>query len=468
MSSPLRVVTFLIVAALLLPVAPSAEGSTRAGRRPNVLIVLTDDQRAQTMAVMPKTRAWLGRGGVTFRNAFVTTPLCCPSRASILTGQYAHNHGVRSNEETAVDQLDKRSLLQRRLQEAGYRTGLYGKFLNGWRLAEDPPFFDDWAFFSRGYPDGYSGGTWNVNGELRTVETYSTRFIQRRALRFLRASEERDHQPWFLLLATWAPHLPTVAERRYRRAPVPRWAGNPSVWHRDLSTKPPHVRDRPRHDPDLELRRGRTVRRRQLRTLMSVDDLVDRVMRKLVALDEDRETLVLFLSDNGYMWFDHGLQGKGHPYTPSIQMPLLARWPGRLPAGKRDDRLVTNLDVAPTIAHAAGIGRDPAFPMDGRSLLRSWSRQRILTEYWGDPNRSAPSWASLRTKSHQYMEYYNELGQTWFREYYDLAADPWQLLNLLGDDDPTNDPSSRRLWILQSRLAQDQACVGIGGVDACP
>lgn len=412
---------------------------------------------------MPFARKWLRKGGTRFPNAFATTPLCCPSRATVFTGRYAHNHGVLTNEDAAA-LGDHRSTFQRYLQEAGYKTALFGKFLNSWPLEENPPFWDRWAFFSAGQSDGANGYfdlTFNRQGKVQTIEGYVTSYLKRRAVRFIENAEQEDARPWLLYVAPFAPHAPAIPQDKYVGAPVGPWNGNPAVSEKDRSDKPPFVQR-----SDNELSDGRQTRRKQLRTLMSVDDMLSSIAKALREAHERSRTLTLFLSDNGFMWAEHGRKGKSVPYTASVRVPLFVRWPGGgVEAGGVDDRLAGTVDIAPTVLHAAGIA--PEEPMDGRPLLDpSWVRDRILIEYWsGGPTPVPWDWASLRTTDAQYVEYYESLGPPAFLEYYDLVEDPWQLVNLLGDGDPTNDPS---IAGLAAQLALDRQCAGTVAVNPCP
>jgi arylsulfatase A-like enzyme len=415
--------------------------------------------------VMPFVRTWFGAGGTRYPHAFANTPLCCPARASIMTGRYAHNHGVRSNQSALS--LDQDTTIQKALHDAGYRTALVGKFLNQWDLSTPPPNFDRWTLLSN-VLDGvrfdnpqYYGATWNVDGALREVETYSTRFIGKRAVRFLEDQEAQDGVPWLLYVAPSAPHLPATAEATYADAPVRFWPGNPATAERDLSDKPPGWRRR-----QISLKEGRALRESQYRTLMSVDDLVERIAHKLNALDEGRSTLAFFVSDNGFLWGDHGRKGKTYPYNDSVGIPFYLRWPGHVPKGGTDRRLVALVDIAPTIRTAAGLAPNPVPAMDGRSLLDSaWHRDRLLLEYFPSADSRTREWASTWTRRFQYTEYYApDTGEVTFREFYDLVADPWQLENLYGDGDPANDPSPQETEELSATLAEDRACAG----SACP
>lgn len=453
-----------MVLLLALLLAVSAGVSSEAGAqsaRPNILLIVTDDQRStDTLGVMGQTRRFFRGGGKEFTNAFATTPLCCPSRATIFTGRYAHNTGIRQNSD---DDLDMSTIFPRLLARNGYRTAMAGKFLNAWRQRR-LPHFDHWALLKIALSK-YVRPWFNVDGETSRFEGYSTDLIGKHAVDFLQLFErEDDDAPWFLYVAPAAPHSPWIPAARHARAPVPRWRGNPSVRERDRSDKPAYVRQ-----ADYTLADGNLVRTGQLRTLMAVDDMVGRIVRTLDTLGEKRDTLAIFTSDNGFLWADHRFGGEGGhagekrvPYTPSVEVPFFLRWPGQVEAGSTDPRLVGNVDIAPMVLSAAGIAPDPALPpLDGRSLLSSGARARILLEYWKEPRRRIPTWASMRTRRFQYVEYYKPDGRRFFREYYNLRKDPWQLENLLGDGTRRNDPD---VGMLQARLVRDRQCVG----GACP
>ena len=431
----------------------SSGGNSQEQGPPNILVIMTDDQPVMdTLSVMPRTRRWFAGGGTTFSQAYATTPLCCPSRASFFSGRYAHNTGVIRSTEGQAEKLDQQTTLQRYLAEAGYRSAIFGKYLNNWDMAEDPPFFDDWAIFEGGKPLGYYDGIWNVDGKRKKISTYSTTYVQRRSLDFLESTERRDDQPWLMFVNPYAPHLPFTVPDRYKDSRAPAWEPNPAVLEKDLSDKPPFAR----RMPDSE-RLGERLREQQLRTLVPVDRMVGRLSSALEELGEEGNTLAVYTSDNGYIWGEHQLIKKSTPYTASVQIPLLARWPGRFQAGVVDDRIAANIDLAPTVYEAAGVAVDEALPVDGVSLLGAERRDDILLEYWPElpDDASYVPWRSLRTDRYQYVEYYEQdLETVRFREYYDLVEDPWQLENLFGDADESNDPDvteiSQRmdeLWI---------------------
>ncbi|MEA2485015.1 MAG: hypothetical protein QOD46_126 [Actinomycetota bacterium] len=427
----------------------------RSAQRPNILIIVTDDQRGG-LGVMPKTRHIFGRGGTDFSNAFVSDPLCCPSRASIFTGRYPHNHHVETEEQ--ANNLVQASTLQRYLHDDGYETGIFGKYLNSWDIQKRPPYFDRSSIFTLSQ-FGYRNTQWNVNGKVTSIPTYSTSYISQQARAFLQsASGPGDRKPWFLYLAPAAPHFPYTPARKYAHAPVSKWPGDPATSEQDRSDKPPFVVAK----RNVTLQMGNGIRRRQFRTLMSVDDMVGKVFGQLERLHEAGNTLAFFTSDNGYLWGEHGVAGKDFPYTQSIKVPLLERWPGHVAAATHNPNLVSNVDIAPTVLDAAGLRPSPSYPMDGRSLLdQTAPRQHVYAEYFNDPKfPKVLSWASLRTRTYQYIEYFQGTNVV-FREYYDLRSDPWELNNVLADNDPTNNGQARQAAVL---LRRARACKGT----SCP
>ncbi|MDQ3954050.1 MAG: sulfatase [Actinomycetota bacterium] len=424
--------------------------------RPNVLLIITDDQR-RGLQVMRQTRARLRERGVDYPRAHATTPICCPARATIFTGLYAHNHGVRNNFSTP--ELDHSITIQRYLHDAGYRTGLFGKFLNLWGSKNPPPNFDEWAVYGdQVNGDEYYRSMFNVNGEAQIIEEYSTDFLTRMSVDFIESNEADDPQPWLTVVTPNAPHRPSTPEADYASTPVTRWEGNPAVFEADRSDKPPYVQAQ-----SASLKKGRAIRRQHFRTLMSVDDMVDSLVSTLKKHGELGNTLIVFMSDNGVFWGEHGLKTKGAPYQPVLRVPMVLRWDGHLSRGATDRRLVTNADIAPTILQATGLSDAPAHELDGRSLLDpTWQRDRLLHEYWPAPEADErPRWASLQTRGYHYTELYDENDVVVFKEYYDLNDDPWELDNLLGDLDPLNDPD----WMtLSTQLAADRECEG----SSCP
>jgi arylsulfatase A-like enzyme len=445
-----RILAAGLVLAQALALGGPAPGVARtvAPARPNVLLLLLDDARNGTTSVMPRTEAWLRGRGAYFPNAMVTTPSCCPSRATILSGRYAHNHRV--TQQAGIGAFDHAKALPHELRAAGYRTAAVGKLFNAWNLARRPPHVDDWALTG----GGYVNAEFVVDG-VRTRVPYATTFLAAQVNRYLDRYESHDSRPWFIYAGFTAPHAPYTAERRYADVPYP-WRGNPATREVDRADKPAYVRRF-----NVGAADGAAVRQAQLRTLRSVDDAVETIRRRLAARGELDDTLVILLSDNGKFWGEHRLQEKFMPYPPAERVPLMMSWPGRIRAAT-DQRLATTLDIAPTILQAAGVS--PSYRMDGRSLLSSARRDRVLTEYWRDPANGAgiPSWASTYVPGrHRYTELYRPDGALADREYYDLARDPWQLVNLLRDGVPGNEPA---LGPLGAALAAQRRCAGAG----CP
>lgn len=421
--------------------------------RPNVLIFMTDDQRAtdtMTPLVMPKLRQWLMQAGAQYSNFFATTPLCCPDRSVLLSGRYAHNTDVRTNTDTP--NFDHTRTMARLLQQAGYRTAYVGKFLNGWQNSVAPPYFDNRALVGGGYTNQW----FNVDGVSRQVP-YTTDFIGQQVVTYLNQYEANDQQPWMMIAAPTAPHNPWQPSATHANDDVGTWAGNPATGESDRSDKPTWVRNR-----NFTLAQAETVRVPQLRTLRSVDDMVDMVMTRLQQLGELSNTLVIFTSDNGYIWSDHHLGGdyglavqKRYPYEASVKLPFLMRWDGHVTAGSTDQRLAGMVDIVPTVLDAADVV--PDYLVDGYSLVSGSLRSRIVLEYWLDPgDATIPTWVSVRTRTVMYVEYYDAVGATVFREYYDLAADPWENVNLLNDGNPSNPDTSA----VQAQVATGAVCEG--------
>ena len=432
---------------------------------PNILVINMDDMRADgTLAVMPKTRGWFAQGGTTFANGYASTPVCCPSRSNLFSGRYTHNHGNLNNQTTK--NLDYEATIMAYLKRSGYQTGMAGKFLLEWRNSDRPPFFDRWALTTGGYvnvPFGTDQGT--ITADYTTSET------RRQAVRMLNIFEADDRRPFFLYLAPQAPHAASTpgtfpAEPKYASADVGPCNPSPGVLEADKSDKPPWVRN---YNTTRET--GCHDRQGQLRTLLSADDMVDAVMTRLAGLGEASGTVAIFTSDNGYLWAEHGVREKFVPYTESVRVPFLVRWPGKVPAGFVDHRPVANVDITPSVLAAAGLAPALRYPFDGRPFLTNkglstTARPEAYFEQFKDANRpNFPAWRSLRTASVQYIEWYNTAGAVVFREYYNLNADRFQLTNLLADGNPNNNPDTTAL---SARLARYKTCRGRSGANPCP
>jgi arylsulfatase A-like enzyme len=414
-SARARLAVLLLSPALLTMCVDKAERTSPP--RPNVLVIVTDDQRYDTLMVMPAVRSLLAKEGVAFHNAVVTTPLCCPSRASIYSGRYAHNHGVWDNDNT-TGHLKTRYTVQHELQQEGYLTAHVDRYLNNWReWTREPPDFDFYAVQLE-QRAAYGPRHALVNGGRRRVRAYTTRWIRRVAELFLKRFEVRDDvRPWLMFVTTRAPHLPAIPEPAYAGTDVCCWTRPPSVGERVWDKQwVAQVRSRARF--------GRH-RRRQLRSLKSVDDLVEALIGRLETLRELRNTLIIFTSDNGHLWGEHGLGNKRWPYDESLRVPLLLRWDSAdVPRGTNRWDVVANIDVAATIYQAARV--TPSYDVDGRSLLTRPRRHRILIEYRRNPDTpSVPRYSGVWSPRSVFL-HFPGLGHNEFYE----AADRYQLHNL--------------------------------------
>jgi arylsulfatase A-like enzyme len=440
--------------------APTAHG---AESRPNILIIVTDDQTIGTMsrAVMPHTMHYMVDNGRRYPNFYVTDPLCCPSRASIMTGRFDHNNGVYDNTPRGFH-LDMSTTLQHYLHLAGYRTWISGKFLNGWHYRPGSPNPPDWDRFLVTSGGSHVDLPFNEDGRFFRYTPYAEPLIERQASRYLAKTEQNDSQPWFGYLSFTVPHGPYTPMRGYRGLPFHVRKPTPAERERDISDKWPGYARHARYG----FRSAEWLA--QLRMLRQADDIIGDIFAQLRAQGELRNTIVVLLSDNGVLFGSHQLTGKGLPYSEAVSVPAMIRWPRHIPGGSVDRRLSTNVDLAPTLLDAAGVTPNPLVaPLDGRDLLDpSWKRRSILLEHWRTPpprkkGNWQPTWGSLRSKRWQYIEYDDPSGHITFREYYNLVRDPWELHNELAGGPR---PSRARIRELHSLLAAARSCVGA----ACP
>ncbi|MDZ7362311.1 MAG: sulfatase-like hydrolase/transferase [candidate division KSB1 bacterium] len=391
--------------------------------RPNILVIITDDQRFDTVKdSMLRTQTRIFDQGVAFANAYVTTPVCTPSRASIMTGMYASRHGVRNNDSTF-----KLVSFVTRLREAGYYTGLVGKYLNS-EDATPKPGYDYWVGLpSEGF---YYNPILNVNGAWKDHQGYLTYWLRDYAIDFLKKAAARNNQPFFLFFNPKTPHSPfepapgdTILYRHlspYRP---------PNFNEIDVSDKPAWLRSRPYLQKPWQDSVD-TIRRRQLQMLWSLDQSLDAILEELKNQGKLDQTAIFYISDNGFFWGEHRLTGKGRIYEPSIRVAFALRYPPLVPAGKIETRLTANIDIAPTIYQLAGLPIPKE--VDGRSLLGlfqpqpAW-RSELLIEGW--PAKQA--FSAVHTDRYVYVENENDRA-----ELYDLVKDPYQLQN--SADHPAN------------------------------
>jgi len=349
--------------ALTLGRAPRAAA---AEPRLNVVFIVSDDERAGGTAVMPNVQTLLQRHGVTFVNNHVTTSECGPSRASILTGQYPQHSGVLENfGPDSYPKFDSASNLAVWLHDAGYDTGLVGKYLNDYTLDGNhvvPPGWDTWQAIDSVPEERYYDYTLNENGALvhygSQPSDYSTNVLAQKAVDFIHNAQ----RPFFLYFAPVAPHLPAIPAPedigRYKNLPP---LHDPAIDEKNISDKPWH-RWHERVLTAAARSYTNQVREHQLESLLAVDRAVGSVVDELRARGELDRTVIFYSSDNGFLWGEHRLGGKIWPYEESTHVPLIVRTPWTQANGTVNREPVLNIDYAPTIAALTGVR--PASPVD--------------------------------------------------------------------------------------------------------
>jgi N-acetylglucosamine-6-sulfatase len=446
--------------------------ANRRQKRPNVIVVMTDDQSNDMLGLGGVVNRIGGRG-VTFSSSYVSFPLCCPARATLLTGQYAHNHGVVSTElPNGYNGLDHGNTLAVWLRQAGYRTAMVGKYLNGYGLndgiaerrpdtKEIPPGWNDWYALTGDTDQKRYRYRLNENGRIHSygkgAKNYVTDVLAGKALKVIERRAPRP-RPFFLWFNPTAPHGERGAPADRNPRPAPRHQGRfgsltaphpPNFNEADVSDKPDFVKNLPQFTPpeiaDFDRRyRGRAE------SLLSVDQAVKRMLARLSRARDLGRTYIFFTSDNGLMMGAHRLILKNYLYEEDTRVPLLIRGP-RFPRGAVRDQLVSNVDLAPTIVELTGAR--PGRTMDGRSLLGPagdpsvGAGRELLLELAGASGIRSGKWI-----------YIDRPPQT-TDELYDLQADPFQLENAI--DVPGNAPI---LAQLKARLAQIRSCAGA----SCP
>ena len=397
---------------------------------PSIVLVLTDDQRWDTLWAMPIVQRDLVAHGITFANAFLVNSLCCPSRATILTGEYSHSTGVYSDvgPHGGFHAFKDRSTIATWLRNDGYHTGLFGKYLNEYHGTYIPPGWDRWFAFQQ--PPGYSNYHVNDQGTIRFFggrpSDYSTDVLAARAVSFIRSTPG----PLFLYFAPFAPHYPARPPLRYRTAFSDLAPYRPPNYNEaDVSDKPAYIQRRRPFTPANEaLIDG--VRRDQYRSLLAVDDAVGQIVDALRATHRLRTTLIMFMSDNGLTWGEHRLGiFKQVPYEESIRTPFVIRDDMLIHRPRTDRHLVLNLDVAQTFAEVARVAAPGA---EGNSLVPLFTdpsapwRSDFLIEHTN--GSTIPTYCAVRTVRYIYVFY-----STGERELYDLQQDPFELQNRASD-----------------------------------
>jgi N-acetylglucosamine-6-sulfatase len=441
-------------------------------KRPNVILIDTDDQNVADMFVMRNTLSLLAAKGTSFSNSYVSYPLCCPSRATHITGQYAHNHGVVTDQQYGT--LDSSNTLAVWLRHAKYRTAMVGKYLNGYGILnrrEIPPGWTQWFGLTGGTEQKRYRYNLNENGKVRYygngARNYQTDVLSSKVNMLLKAWAPSP-KPFFLYFNPTAPHgeraVPISSTRDPQ--PAPRHLGTlgepflprlPNFNEPDMRDKPKQIRDIPplssEQITDLDRRyRGR------LESLLSVDEQVKRMVGLIRKYGDKRKTFFIFTSDNGLEMGSHRIMFKNFLYEEGERVPLIIRGPG-VPEGVTRDQLVANIDLAPTIVAIAKAV--PGRVMDGISLLpltrdAAFAQGRDILFESTDLDIYG-----LRRDRWSYNRYSN--GEA---ELYDLDTDPYQLHNLLYDPPPlggANAPSPETLALanqLAGRLAQLRTCAG--------
>jgi arylsulfatase A-like enzyme len=438
---------------------PVARSKAAADQRLNVVVILSDDERSDGTAVMKNARTLLADHGVTFTDAHVTTSICGPSRASILTGQYAHHTGVTDNfgphSYPAFRAGEESDDLAVWMHKAGYETGLVGKYVNaytdGFVHHAIPPGWDDWQVMDSVPMEAYYNYSLNSNGHLvhygNKPSDYSTGVLAHKAVQFIQGAR----RPFFLYFAPVAPHLPAIPAKRDQGklvniAPL----HDPAFNQRNIGKEPWRFWHKKLLSAAAQLYINH-VRIRQEESLLALDRSVRSVVQALRAHHELNRTVILYTSDNGFLWGEHRLGGKVWPFEESTHVPLIVRTPWTT-TPLRNNQPVLNIDLAPTISALAGI--KPGLPEDGRSFVPLLHGERVpwrhafLEEYLGKDllhKGGPPPYTAVQTRRNLYVEYKNG-----WRELYNLKKDPWELNNLAAD--PHTQPLQTTLSQLLHRL----------------
>ena len=425
----------------------SPAGVRPATTPPNLILLLTDDQRWDELGLthgvqyMPTVQSQLMDKGIDFTNAFVVNPSCCPSRTTILTGKYSHGTDVYTNKPPhggfQTFEPEEGSTLATWLQAGGYYTGLVGKYLNGYdgtQVSHVPPGWDRWVALTlgsnEGGPVGYYNYTLSVDGSPVTygkgLANYSTNVLGGYATDFIDSAPA--DQPLFLYFAPYSPHSPTqVAKNEKSSCAGLQPLRPPSFNEADTSDKPKYEAKR-KLLSQADIAKIDEHHLRDCQTLVSADDQVNAILTALQDTGRLSNSLIVFMSDNGYLLGEHRRTGKIVPYDESIRVPMVVRDDALIPAnlrGTTNPDLALNLDIAPTFAAAGGVPSPGAVGLNLLPLLTdpgaAW-RDHFLVEHWGEGG--VPAYCAIRTTDWKFVRY-----ATGEQELYDLAADPYELQN---------------------------------------
>jgi N-acetylglucosamine-6-sulfatase len=449
----------LLAALLLLAVTPGPAWGQEPARPRNIVLILSDDHRFDFMGFHERAPAFLetpgfdrmAAEGAHLANAFVNTSLCSPSRASILTGLYPHEHGVVDNQSQLRQDL---TLFPEILQDAGYTTAFVGKWHMGEHTDEPQPGFDRWVSFAG--QGVYFDQELNVDGERREVEGYITDVLTDQALGWL--DEVRSgEKPFMLYLSHKAVHSEFEPaprhEGRFADLAIP-YPATMADMEENYEGKPRWVREQRSswHGVDYLFHGAMTfdeLYRGYSETLLGVDESVSRLLAYLEQNGLAESTLVLYMSDNGFLLGEHGLIDKRHAYEESMRIPMLVWAPGLVEPGTRIEEMVLNVDVAPTLLDLAG-GRI-AEQMNGASMLPllrgetvPWRDEMLFVYYWEFPFPHTPTVLALRDERYKYV-FYHGVWDT--NELFDLSEDPYETENLI--DDPA---AAERVSAMRGRL----------------
>jgi arylsulfatase A-like enzyme len=415
-------------------IAPTVRAARESSSRPNILLILTDDQRFDELDHMATVQRELVDKGVQFTNGMVSNPLCCPSRATILTGTYSHTNRIYSNRASSKGGFHffhDGTTIATALQSAGYRTGLVGKYLNEYDIPDAayiPPGWDRWF----GITDpAYYGPSVSDQGLPVTYsrKTYVTDLLGQEAVDFIGSTPSGT--PLLLYWAPTAPHPGAQPAAKYEGALGGLPPYRPDSYNEaDVTDKPAYVRKVPLWSTATKAKWD-AFRERQEETLLSVDDWIDRILQALADAGRLGDTLIVYMSDNGFLLGEHRLVKKMAPYDESIRVPIIVRWDtAAWNLGTTDPHLVANVDLAGTFATAAGTAMPGNEGLDLLGLLanptEAW-RPALLLEHAGQ-TKLVPAYCGVRKDRFVYYQY-----ATGEEELYDLTTDPAQRDNAVGD-----------------------------------
>jgi arylsulfatase A-like enzyme len=444
--------------------------------KPNIIVILTDDLDLTVMPYMKNTDELIAKQGATFTNFFVTSSLCCPSRASIFRGQYPHNTNILENSPGFMNYFRngrEAETIATWLNNAGYQTSLIGKYLNGYPVGAGknyvPPGWADWHVFMNQYDSEFGAHYYydymlNENGKLvdygETPEEYSTDVFSDRSIQFINKSLTAD-SPFFLMLALKAPHGPSIpAPRHMDMFPELTYPEKPSFNEKDISDKPSVIHATTTPGDDFDQYDANALFRKRVETLQAVDEMVAKLIQLLEQRGQLDNTYIIFTSDNGFHMGEHGLPaGKGYSYEEDIHVPFIVRGPG-IQRGTQITQMSANIDIAPTIAEMAH--KKTADFIDGRSLMPflhpkagaelPWRKGLLMETGYLGRNTYPLVYRGVRTETFIYLEY--EDGEL---EYYDLIADPYELNNIAQSLDSTV-LTSLHTWVEQLKNCHAEGC----------